>query len=84
MARLLLRRKELAIGGALLVQALLLGSSSNEPHKGLWPPNWRDYTGLFLSTASLFIAAGGGIGGGALLVPLNIVILGTVGRRATT
>jgi hypothetical protein len=45
-------------------------------HKPLWPLNWRDALTLFFAIVSLFVAAGGGIGGGGVLVPLFILILG--------
>ena len=44
-------------------------------HKDLWPLSSQDVFGLGLSIAGLMIAAGGGIGGGGILVPLYILVL---------
>jgi uncharacterized membrane protein YfcA len=38
--------------------------------------DWRYVVGYSLAAISLFIAAGGGIGGGGILVPLYILVLG--------
>eukprot|EP00936_MAST-01D_sp_MAST-1D-sp1_P002555 g2555.t1 len=44
-------------------------------HKPLLPLDHKDYIGLFLAIIGLMIAAGGGIGGGGVLVPLYILVL---------
>ncbi len=53
-----------------------LGNHKDDPHKGLWPLDWRDVVGYTFAAVSLFIAAGGGIGGGGILVPLYILVMG--------
>eukprot|EP00928_Gymnodinium_smaydae_P014016 TRINITY_DN15083_c3_g2_i1.p1 TRINITY_DN15083_c3_g2~~TRINITY_DN15083_c3_g2_i1.p1 ORF type:complete len:691 (-),score=149.82 TRINITY_DN15083_c3_g2_i1:194-2266(-) len=45
-------------------------------HKDVFPPDRTDYLALFLSAIGLVIAAGGGIGGGGILVPLYMMVLG--------
>ena len=47
-----------------------------DPHKPLLPLAWQDWVGYGFAAISLFIAAGGGIGGGGILVPLYILLLG--------
>ena len=49
-----------------------------DPHKPLFPLSWQDWVGYGFAAISLFIAAGGGIGGGGILVPLYILLLGAV------
>ena len=44
-------------------------------HKPLFPLNMSDYLGFGLSCIGLMIAAGGGIGGGGILVPLYVLVL---------
>lgn len=53
------------------------------PHKPLWP-NWstQDVWLFVLSAVTLFIAAGGGIGGGAVFVPLFIIVGGFTAAQA--
>lgn len=46
------------------------------PHKGLWPLCTRDVATLLLTAITLFIAAGGGIGGGAVFVVLYVFVGG--------
>ncbi|KAK9829540.1 hypothetical protein WJX72_006389 [[Myrmecia] bisecta] len=50
-------------------------NSPIQPHKPLVPLNWRDLVALGFGVASLFIAAGGGIGGGGVLVPIFLLVL---------
>lgn len=51
-------------------------------HKPLFPLDYSDYLGIFLSCAGLIIASGGGIGGGGILVPLYILVLGFTPKYA--
>ncbi|KAL7449155.1 hypothetical protein ACHAWC_001245 [Mediolabrus comicus] len=44
-------------------------------HKPLYPMDKTDITGFFFATLGLMIAAGGGIGGGGVLVPIYILIM---------
>lgn len=54
-----------------------LGHNTKEAeHKKLWPLNWEDVVGFFVAAVGLFIAAGGGLGGGGVLVPVYILLLG--------
>ena len=70
-------RRELLFGSSIVALEYLLGASEKvDSHKDLWPLDWRDWLGFSLSAFSLFIAAGGGIGGGAVLVPVNLIVLG--------
>lgn len=45
-------------------------------HKAFWPLNSQDYFGICASGLGLMVAAGGGIGGGGVIVPLYILLLG--------
>lgn len=47
-----------------------------EPHKALWPLDRADALGLGLAALALLLAASSGIGGGAILVPLYLLVLG--------
>ncbi|GAB5037373.1 Hypothetical protein NocV09_07500060 [Nannochloropsis oceanica] len=51
-------------------------------HKTLWPLDTRDYVTLALATIGLILAAGEGMGGGVILVPLFILVLDLPLRRA--
>lgn len=51
-------------------------------HKSLWPLGTRDFLGFGIATLGLFIAAGGGIGGGAILVPVYLIVLGFTPKNA--
>ena len=42
----------------------------------LWPLGSRDWWALGIATVAIFVAAGGGIGGGGVLVPLFASVLG--------
>ena len=59
--------------GSLLLWSLSLRSPR---HKDFFPLDGSDYLGFVLAIGSLLVAAGGGIGGGALLVPIFIIIFG--------
>ena len=47
-----------------------------ENHKPLFPLSTSDRIGFFLAICGLMIAAGGGIGGGGILVPIYILVMG--------
>ncbi|CAK0781249.1 hypothetical protein CVIRNUC_005324 [Coccomyxa viridis] len=53
-----------------------LSGYAPDPHKPLFPLTRADWIGYGFAAISLFIAAGGGIGGGGILVPLYILLLG--------
>lgn len=46
-----------------------------EEHKDMFPFNWSDFWGFALATVGLLLAAGGGIGGGGILVPIYCLVL---------
>ena len=48
--------------------------NANGTHKPLWPLETRDYLGFLCAIFGLIIAAGGGIGGGGVLVPIYIIV----------
>ena len=48
----------------------------NAIHKALLPLDAKDYIMLAVAVVTLFVAAGGGIGGGAVYVPMYILIGG--------
>jgi uncharacterized membrane protein YfcA len=54
----------------------------NENHKPLFPLDKSDYWGLILATLGLMVASGGGIGGGGILVPIYIIVMGFSPRHA--
>lgn len=45
-------------------------------HKALWPLDSRDWWAFGIASIAVFVAAGGGIGGGGVLVPLFASVLG--------
>lgn len=47
-------------------------------HKPLWPLNWRDVVTVIFAAISAFVAASAGLGGGGVLVPLFLLILGAI------
>lgn len=51
-------------------------------HKPLWPLDSRDWWTLGIATLAIFVAAGGGIGGGGVLVPLYASVLGFPAKYA--
>lgn len=51
-------------------------------HKPLLPMNANDYIGFACATLGLMIAAGGGIGGGGILVPTYILVMGFTAKEA--
>eukprot|EP00533_Pseudo-nitzschia_delicatissima_P001096 CAMPEP_0116093764 /NCGR_PEP_ID=MMETSP0327-20121206/8771_1 /TAXON_ID=44447 /ORGANISM="Pseudo-nitzschia delicatissima, Strain B596" /LENGTH=519 /DNA_ID=CAMNT_0003585321 /DNA_START=13 /DNA_END=1575 /DNA_ORIENTATION=+ len=48
----------------------------NEEHASLFPLTTSDRIGFSLAICGLMIAAGGGIGGGGILVPIYILVMG--------
>ena len=48
----------------------------NEEHAPLFPLTTSDRIGFSLAICGLMIAAGGGIGGGGILVPIYILVMG--------
>ena len=48
----------------------------DEHHKPLFPLSTSDRVGFSLAICGLMIAAGGGIGGGGILVPIYILVMG--------
>jgi uncharacterized membrane protein YfcA len=53
-----------------------------EEHAPLFPLTPSDYYGLGLTVLGLMVAAGGGIGGGGILVPIYILIMGFSPKHA--
>ena len=49
---------------------------ASNKHKPLWPLDTRDWWTVGIATVAIFVAAGGGIGGGGVLVPLYASVLG--------
>jgi hypothetical protein len=47
-----------------------------ENHPSLFPLSFSDRLGFALAVCGLMIAAGGGIGGGGILVPIYILVMG--------
>ena len=54
----------------------------SEEHKPLHPLDSNDYTGFLCATLGLMVAAGGGIGGGGILVPIYILVMGFSPKHA--
>jgi hypothetical protein len=53
-----------------------------EAHKPLLPLDTSDQLGLVFTIGGLMIAAGGGIGGGGILVPIYILVMGFSPKHA--
>jgi len=51
-------------------------------HKDLFPLDMTDYVGFFSCTLGLILASGGGIGGGGMLVPLYVLVMGFSPKHA--
>ena len=60
------------------------GFVNNHPsdHAPLFPLKAEDFIGFFLAALGLILAAGGGIGGGGILVPIYILVLGFMPKHA--
>lgn len=63
-------------------ETIPLLSYEPEEHKALFPLNNSDYWGIILISLGLMIAASGGIGGGGIVVPLLILVLGFQPKHA--
>ena len=50
--------------------------TDDDAHKPLLPLRARDYLGLLASALAILLASGSGIGGGGLLVPIFLLVLG--------
>jgi len=64
------------IARRVLVNIKESNSDYDEIHRPLHPIETRDLYGFFFATLGLMVAAGGGIGGGGMLVPIYILVLG--------
>jgi len=53
-----------------------------DEHADLLPLTSSDWTGFFCAICGLMIAAGGGIGGGGILVPIYILVMGFSPKNA--
>lgn len=53
-----------------------------EHHEPLFPLSAKDYRGFVCAVLGLMIAAGGGIGGGGILVPIFILVMGFSPKHA--
>ena len=53
-----------------------------EGHEPLFPLQSSDFTGFACATLGLIVAAGGGIGGGGILVPIYILVMGFSPKHA--
>lgn len=58
-----------------------LGSIAEE-HKPLFPLSTNDHIGFACAIVGLMIAAGGGVGGGGILVPIYILVMGFSPKHA--
>lgn len=54
----------------------------NEEHDHLFPLSETDFIGFFLAIIGLMVAAGGGIGGGGILVPIYCLVMGFSPKHA--
>jgi uncharacterized membrane protein YfcA len=54
----------------------------HQKHADLFPLTTSDYWGFFLATLGLMVAAGGGIGGGGILVPIYSLVHGFSPKHA--
>lgn len=66
----------------LVVRILHSKFTLEEAHKPLFPLNQSDYIGCLCAVLGLMVAAGGGIGGGGILVPIYILIMGFTPKHA--
>jgi len=54
----------------------------DEEHPPLFPLTRNDFVGFFLAIIGLMLAAGGGIGGGGILVPIYCLVMGFSPKHA--
>lgn len=70
----------LLVAGAILVwrsdAARDRAPQPYDDHKALLPLDAADWAGLLVALVGIFLAAGGGIGGGGILVPCFLLIMG--------
>ena len=70
-------------GGDRISHRYLEGKYTFElTHKDLFPPDKSDVLGFICATLGLMVAAGGGIGGGGILVPILILVMGFSPKHA--
>uniref|UniRef100_A0A7S4NB03 Uncharacterized protein n=1 Tax=Odontella aurita TaxID=265563 RepID=A0A7S4NB03_9STRA len=62
-------------GETLTLVRHLEGEEPSVFHEPLFPLQWNDWLGFSGATVGLILAAGGGIGGGGILVPIFILVL---------
>ena len=71
---------EAALDGTTLMEDAAVGGLrplahvNNHDKPSEW--DWRKVVGLVFATVGLLLAAGGGIGGGGILVPVYIIVMG--------
>ncbi|KAL3945588.1 MAG: hypothetical protein SGBAC_000328 [Bacillariaceae sp.] len=53
-----------------------------EDHKSMFPLQYSDKVGFTCAIVGLMVAAGGGIGGGGILVPIYILVMGFTPKHA--
>ena len=63
------------------IRSLQEGYTFDE-HDDLLPLTTSDYTGFACAIVGLMVAAGGGIGGGGILVPIYILVMGFSPKNA--
>lgn len=68
-------QRSLGASGSRFANAVFTASPAAS-HKPLWPLDSRDWLTFAVAAFAIFIAAGGGIGGGGVLVPLYASLLG--------
>lgn len=69
------RAHENGTGIRLLVEEAVADLPGQSRHKPLLPLNAWDKAGIFAAVIGLMIAAGGGIGGGGILVPVFVLVM---------
>jgi uncharacterized membrane protein YfcA len=65
-----------------ILQSLDSSIHDDTPYKSLFPLSTSDYLGFLCATLGLLIAAGGGVGGGGILVPVYCLVLGFSPKHA--
>lgn len=67
---------------ALNMMRYLQETYTYDDHAALFPLTSNDYTGFVCAILGLMVAAGGGIGGGGILVPIYILVMGFPPKNA--